>query len=129
MLNLDAIAKAHAKVKSGADFPNFLSTLKQLGVKHYEVFVYNGDTCYTANNGQLLTTGAKYPTLTIATRINRAQFSERLKFHQRGLSDFDTFCNDCANSGISRWVVALDKNTCTYYDNNGIKVLSEDIKA
>jgi hypothetical protein len=50
-----------------------------------------------------------------------------LKKHQQGQTDYSTFCNDCAKSGIDKWVICMDKMTCTYYDKAGNEILIEDI--
>ncbi len=44
MFILDQIEAAHSKVKSGADFPEYIKELKQFGVTSYETFVSDGHT-------------------------------------------------------------------------------------
>jgi len=36
---------------------------------------------------------------------------------------------DCAKSGIEKWIVVMAKMTCTYYDKNGNALLVETIPA
>lgn len=42
MFTLDQIREAHAKVKSGADFPHYIQDLIVLGVQKYDIFVHDG---------------------------------------------------------------------------------------
>jgi uncharacterized protein YbcV (DUF1398 family) len=44
-----------------------------------------------------------------------------------GKTDYLTFCNDCAKSGIEKWIVRLEEMTCTYYDKAGNDILVEKI--
>jgi uncharacterized protein YbcV (DUF1398 family) len=39
MFTLEQIDEAHAQVKSGADFPNYIQEIKKLGVTAYKVYV------------------------------------------------------------------------------------------
>ncbi len=54
-------------------------------------------------------------------------FINRLKFHQQGQTDYMTFCNDCAKTGVEMWMVDTKELTCTYYDISGKKMLEEKI--
>jgi uncharacterized protein YbcV (DUF1398 family) len=38
-----------------------------------------------------------------------------------------TFCSDCAKSGIEKWIVCMEKMTCTYFDKAGNEMLEEMI--
>jgi uncharacterized protein YbcV (DUF1398 family) len=55
------------------------------------------------------------------------QFRLDLKAHQQGKTDYATFCNDCAKSGVEKWTVRMDQMTCTYYDKAGNELLVEAI--
>ena len=55
------------------------------------------------------------------------KFVQQLKAHQRGETDYYTFCKDCAENGVEKWVVCLEKMTCIYYDTAGNEVLVEKI--
>jgi uncharacterized protein YbcV (DUF1398 family) len=127
MFTLEQIKAAHGKVKSGADFPAYISEIKKMGVSRYETFVSDGHTDYYGNNKGKTSTTAKYDPLTIAATADAAAFLVDLKGHQQGKTDYLSFCGDCARSGIEKWVVQMDKMTCTYYDSTGIEVLTEEI--
>jgi uncharacterized protein YbcV (DUF1398 family) len=121
------IKAAHSKVKSGTDFPAYIQDLKKLGVTYYETFVLNGHTDYYGANHYKTTSPAKYENLTVAATANEVQFNADLKAHQAGATNYPTFCNDAARSGIEKWAVCMTEMTCTYFDKSGNKILVEEI--
>lgn len=129
MFTLEQIKEAHSKVKSGADFPAYIKEIKQLGVTNYETFVADGHTDFFGANDYKTSSMAKYDALTIATTSQAEQFKSDLVAHQQGKTNFLTFCNDCAKSGIEKWAVCMNKMTCTYYDKAGNKILVEIVPA
>jgi uncharacterized protein YbcV (DUF1398 family) len=127
MFTLDQIKAAHSKVKSGADFPNYIQDLIQLGVIAYETFVADGHAEFAGNQNHKVDSEPKYPSLIISDNRNSDQFKADLKAHQQGKTDYLTFCKDCAKSGIFKWQVNMSKMTCTYFDKDGNEVLTEQI--
>jgi uncharacterized protein YbcV (DUF1398 family) len=127
MFTLEQIKQALSKVKSGIDFPAYIREIKSLGVISYETFVSDGHTDFFGVNGYKATTTAKYNTLTISPTSNASHFKIHLKAHQQGKTDYLTFCDNCAESGIEKWVVCMDKMTCTYYDKIKNEILVEQI--
>lgn len=127
MFTIDQVKAAHSKVKSGADFPNYIQELIQLGVTSYETYVSDGHTDYFGKDAYQTSTTPAYDTLFIAEISNAEQFKIDLKAHQQGQTDYPTFCKDCAKSGIEKWTVAMDKMTCTYYDKAENELLTEII--
>jgi len=127
LFTIEQIKSAHGKVKSGADFPSYIQDLKQLGVIFYDAYVSDGHTDYFGANNFKITSPAKYETLLIADVPDENQFKSDLKAHQQGKTNYPTFCSDCAKSGIEKWVVILEKMTCTYYDKAGNEILEEII--
>ena len=51
MFTVEQIESAHEKVKSGADFPNYIQEIKKLGVLSFETWVFDGHTEYFGKNG------------------------------------------------------------------------------
>ena len=127
MFTVEQIKVAHSKVKSGTDFPAYILDIKKLGVTFYQTFVTDGHSDYFGANGYKTSSVAKYDTLTIAPVSNIEQFKTDISTHQQGKTDYPTFCNDCAKSGIEKWAVCMDKMTCTYYDKAGNEILVEQI--
>ena len=127
MFTLDELITAHQQVKSGADFPAYIQVIKKLGVSSYETFVADGNTTFLGNNDYSVSTGKKHESIIISNNVDVEQFKSDLKKHQEGNTDYTTFCNDCAKSGIKKWIVDLNESTCTYYDTWENKILSEKI--
>lgn len=127
MFTIEQIKLAHSKVRSGADFPLYIKELKQLGVVTYETFVTDGRTNYFGAHDHKTSSPPKYSELLIASTCNSSQFMADLKTHQQGKTDYPTFCNDCARSGIEKWVVNIPKMTFTYSDMIGNEILVERI--
>ena len=127
MFTTEQIKAAHSKVKSGRDFPNYIQDIKKLGVSYYEVFVTDGQTDYYGKIEYKTSSPAKYNPLLIAEDSDIEQFKANIKAHKQGKTDYPTFCNDCAKSGIEKWVVDINNMTCIYYDKAGNEILVEQI--
>jgi len=127
MFTIAQIESAHTKVKSGADFPAYISEIKSLGVKSFETFVVDSHTEYSGQNGFKTSSEPQYENLEISETVHSERFKLDLESHQKGQTDYFTFCRDCAKSGIVKWVCDLAKMTCTYFDTFGNRVLIETI--
>lgn len=127
MFTIQQIHEAHSKVKSGADFPKYMQDIIALGVNSFETFVSDNHTNYYGINGFKITSEGFSETLTIVEESNIKQFKLDLKAHQEGKTDYMTFLNDCAKSGVEKWIVVMDKMTCSYYDKVGNEMVVERI--
>ncbi|WP_026905559.1 DUF1398 domain-containing protein [Pedobacter glucosidilyticus] len=127
MFTAEQIQTAHSKVKSGADFPAYIKAIKALGVTHYEAYVADGHIDYHAGKHHSITIPAKYETIAIAARPSPEEFKAELLTHQQGKTNYLTFIRSCADTGIQKWEVCLANMTCTYYDQAGNEILTEDI--
>jgi uncharacterized protein YbcV (DUF1398 family) len=127
MFTLKEIKEAHAKVKSGADFPNYIQDLIKLGVSAYHTYVSNGHSVYFGENNVQIKSRPKYATLAVANISDKERFKHYLKNHQRGQTDYPTFCSQCAETGVEKWIVDMSSMTCTYFDKSGKEMLAEKI--
>lgn len=127
MFTIEAIKAAHAKVKSGADFPSYIQDLITLGVTSYDTYVADGHTDYYGAQDFTISSMPLYDKLTIATESNPEVFAADLKAHQQGKTNYPNFCNDSAKNGVEKWVVNMEKMTCAYYDLQGNEMLVEVI--
>ncbi len=127
MFTVEQIKAAHSKVTSGADFPSYIKEIKGLGVTHYEAYVADGHIDYRGGNNHTAKVPAKYEPLVIAETSDSDAFKAELVAHQQGKTDFLTFIKMCANFGIEKWAICMDKMTCTYYDKVGNEILVEHI--
>jgi uncharacterized protein YbcV (DUF1398 family) len=127
MFELAAIAAAHSKVKSGADFPAYITEIRSLGVVRFETWVKDSHTVYFGATDFQLSAPGLFEPLTIADNCDLPTFKTRLLLHQQDYTDFVTFCNDCAATGIEKWVMDLNEKTCTYFDKNNTEQLVEKL--
>lgn len=127
MFTVEQIEFAHSKVKTGAEFPKYIQEIKELGVISFETWVIDSQTEYFGLNNYSTRSKAKYQDLNIADVVDSIRFKQYLKIHQQGETDYFTFCNHCAETGIEKWIVDLNEYTCTYYDKSGQKVLTENV--
>jgi uncharacterized protein YbcV (DUF1398 family) len=127
MFTVEQIQAAHSKVKSGADFPSYIKEIKGLGVTHYETYVTDGHIDYHGGNNHTAKVLAKYELLVIADSPKTEKFKAELLAHQRGKTDYLTFIKMCAETGIEKWEICMDRMTCTYYDKAGNEILIEQI--
>ena len=127
MFTIQQIKEAHSKVKSGADFPKYMQDIITLGVISFETYVIDNQTNYYGNNNYKIVSEGFTETLTIAKKSNIEQFKSDLKAHQQGKTNYMTFLNDCAKSGVEKWIVMMDEMTCSYYDNVGNEMVVETI--
>jgi len=129
MFTIEQIELAHSKIKTGAEFPKYIQEIKALGVLAFETWVSDSHTEYFGTNGFQTRSKHQYVELTIVNRSNKENFIRLLKSHQKGETDYFTFCKHCAETGIEKWLMDLDKMTCTYYDKAGNEILVENIPA
>lgn len=127
MFTLDQITAAHEKVKTGADFPNYIQELISLGVKGYDSIVTDGRVSYFGDNDFTANSDKKYDEMPIASIANKERFIEFLVQHQDGQSDYFTFCQQAAQCGIAKWRINIIDMTCTYMDLTGNPILIEKI--
>ena len=127
MFTVAQIEQAHDKVKSGADFPKYIQEIKELGVVAFETWVKNSHTEYFGLNNYQTKSNPQYDTLTISEVTDKEKFNHYLKIHQQGQTDYYTFCTHCAETGIEKWIVSLDKMTCIYFDKAENEILEEKI--
>ena len=127
MFTLKAIEEAHSRVKTGADFPEFIKELKALGIIMFDTMVTDSVTVYFGLNNFVLQSAPKYESLKISSHLDKSIFTKQLKLHQQGATDYFTFCEDCAQNGILKWRMNLIDHTCTYFDVDENVVLVEHI--
>lgn len=125
--SIEQIAAAHATVKSGADFPRYIRDIRRLGVIKFETWVIDSHTAYFGEKDFTVQSEAMYSPLFIADTAQKGPFEQYLKLHQQGATDYLTFCKHCAETGVKKWIVDLDKLTCTYFDKEDNEVLMEHI--
>lgn len=127
MFTIEQIHKASAKVKSGADFPQFIQDLKAVGVSHYDTFVSDGRTKYYGIKNVELDGEPKYPKMEINNTSSADQLKHAIAIHQQGQTDYPTFCQQAADAGVEKWTSDLLTMTVTYLDKKGNRLTVEAI--
>ena len=98
-----------------------------MGVISFETRVSDSQTVYFGKDNFQAKSKPKYETIAIENQSDADNFSHFLRIHQKGETDYYTFCTNCAAAGIEKWIVNLEKMTCTYFDKSGNKILTEII--
>ena len=127
MFTIDQIHEAFGKVKSGADFPQFVQDLKAIGVTHYDNYVADGRTVYYGTNDFAIHGEPKYSTMKISADSSAEKLKQSISIHQQGLTDYPTFCNQAADAGVEKWTTHMLEMTVTYLDKQGNKLSVEPI--
>ena len=127
MFTIEQIELAHSKIKSGAEFPNYIQEIKDIGVRAFETWVKDSHTEYFGEGGVQTKSKPKYQELEIANISDKEKFIHYLTKHQQGETDYFTFCRHCAETGIEKWLVRLDQMICAYFDKAGNEILVEII--
>ncbi|WP_375447564.1 DUF1398 domain-containing protein [uncultured Fibrella sp.] len=127
MFSINQIKEIHSKVKSGADFPAYVQELKALGVLSYSLYVSDGHTDYHGADRFTLHAEATWPLKPVASPGTTSALKHALLIHQKGQTDYPTFCDQAAEAGVEKWVVDLEKMTCVYLDKQGNELVLEVI--
>ncbi|MBX7171706.1 MAG: DUF1398 domain-containing protein [Pyrinomonadaceae bacterium] len=127
MFTIQQINEANARVKTGADFPRLAQELFEMGVLTNDVYVNDGHAEFFGKDGFAVKTPATHPILTVADESQAEKFQHYLKIHQQGQTDYPTFLEHSAETGIEKWTLDFTAKTCTYLDKKGHKILVEKI--
>ncbi|MEA5256530.1 DUF1398 family protein [Arcicella aquatica] len=125
MFTINQIKDIHSKVKSGADFPQYVQNLIDLGLIGYDHYVCDGHSKYYGKDNFQIQSEAKYALLEISSTGNIEALRNALKIHQAGETDYLTFCRQSAEAGVEKWTLDMKKMTCVYYDKNGLEMVTE----
>ena len=127
MFTYQQIHEAFDKVTSGADFPQFVQDLKSIGVLYYDNFVADGRTKYFGLNKFTLEGKPKYPMINVTNESSADKLKNAIYIHQRGETDYPTFCKQAAEAGVERWRTHMIEMTVTYSDKLGTELTVEPI--
>lgn len=121
------IHEAFKKVKSGADFPQFVQDLKSIGVTHYDNYVADGRTTYYGANDFKVEGETKYSSMPVNAISSADKLKHAISIHQQGQTDYPTFCLQAADAGVEKWTTHMMEMTVTYLDRQGNKLTVEPI--
>ncbi len=126
MFTEQMITEAHAKMKSGADYPAYVAELKAMGIIRYDFMADTGMNVYYGND-QRVEVAPKYASLPVADVASPAKLRHTIEIHQQGQTDFMTFCLQATASGVQKWVSDLEEMAVIYMDKGGNEILREPI--
>jgi uncharacterized protein YbcV (DUF1398 family) len=126
---IEAIKAAEQKIQTGADFPQFIKELKEMGVERNDIYVMNGMSIYFGQDDHTVESAPAYEPLLIEEQSSIEDLKEALKVHQAGETDYQTFCRQAAAAGVEKWVTDLKGMTVTYLDMSGNELVVEKIPA
>ena len=129
MFTIQQINEANAKVKTGADFPRLAQELFEMGVLTNDVYVKDGHAEFFGGDDFVVKTPANHEILTVNEESDGEKFKHYLKIHQQGETDYPTFLQHSAETGIEKWTLDFTAKTCTYFDKKGDEILVEKIPA
>lgn len=103
MFTIENIRAAESKIKTGADFPQFIKEIKEMGVKRNDVCVSNGLSIYfdDEDNAQQVSPEG-YPTLIINDESSADKLAQALKIHQQSETDYFAFCKQSEYAGVEK---------------------------
>ncbi|MBS1526268.1 MAG: DUF1398 domain-containing protein [Bacteroidetes bacterium] len=127
MFTLQQMKAAHAKVKSGADFPRYIQEIKALGLKRYTYSVTDGTITYYGENGYQVPAPAIYEPKSINPDASPQLLRHVIAIHQQGQTDFPAFCEQAAIAGVKQWVIDTERMLCIYEDSDGKEMVLEPI--
>lgn len=128
MFNIENIQAAESKIKTGSDFPQFIKEIKEMGVIRNDVYVSNGLSIYFDNEDKSVQASPnEYPSLVINDEPSVEKLQHALTVHQKGETDYFTFCRQAADAGVEKWVIDTTEMTCTYLDAEGNELVKEKI--
>lgn len=127
MFTIEQIHEASRKVKSGADFPQLIQDLESIGVLFYDNFVANGQTKYFGANNFVIQGDSKYSPIKVNEKSSRDKLKHSISIHQKGQTDYLTFCNQAAEAGVEKWRTNIKEMTVTYFDKKGNEMTVEPI--
>lgn len=128
MFSIEEIKAAESKIKTGADFPQFIKEIKALGVVRNDVYVANGLSVYfNSDDYSVQASPDEYPELVINSEPSAEKLEHALNIHQRGETDYFTFCKQAADAGVEKWVIDLNSMTCSYLDTKQTELVKEGI--
>lgn len=127
MFTLSDLKAAHAKVRTGADFPKYVQQIKALGLLYYEFVVTDGSIRYFGEKGYQVKSEPMYDNLIINPNASAEALQHSIAIHQQGQTDFLTFCRQVADAGVDKWVIDTQQMVCFYRDVFGKLVVAEAI--
>jgi uncharacterized protein YbcV (DUF1398 family) len=104
------VEKVLDALKASNGYPDYAKELVEIGIESYTVDVSSEITLYRfVNEGQAIKFSDSLP-CTVALSFNKEKTSIQLRDIQQGKTDYTTFLNEIAKSGVRFYEAALVAN-------------------
>jgi uncharacterized protein YbcV (DUF1398 family) len=87
----------------------------------------DGHTEFSGHGGYQIASPPRYEPISIAPTSDAGAFQEHLQTHQKGGTDYPTFCRQAGADGVEKWLVSMQAMTVTYYNKEGKAIVREEI--
>lgn len=114
------------KMSGNGDFPKLVKSYRDYGITKFQTCASTAKTMYFDNVENCVYDEQDFFNYEIGA-LNIEQFKQDLLAHQQGKTDFPTWLELTAASGIGYWIVDLNAMTCVYYDLDNNPVHTEKI--
>jgi len=129
MFTAQQLKDAHAKVKTGADYPAYADELRNLGVVSYDFLVADGSTTFYAEDEESVSLKGDLSPVAVADAPSKDKLRAALATHQKGNTDFPTFRQQAAEAGVAQWTTDLSNMEVVYVNKQEKVMLAEEIPA
>jgi uncharacterized protein YbcV (DUF1398 family) len=127
MFTIDKINDLHARLGRAKTLPEYVRTLRALGVERYDSYLADGHSEYFGQDGQKIVSPAVHEALAVAETGQREMLLQHLHRHEQRQTTYLEMSMGLAQSGIEKWTVDTGRMTMTFYDKAGGEMLVEQI--
>lgn len=127
MFSRKQIEAAHDKVKDGKDFPIYVQEIKNLGVISHEVVLTDGTWIFKGTDNYIVKFKRGLESVVVSMHSSTEKFKQILSTHQKGETDYLTFCKQAGEAGVERWISNFESMTVTYLDKDSKVIFEESI--
>ena len=114
MFTKELIEAAHAKVKSGSDYPAYVQELKSLGIISHEVKLIDGQWIFRGLGHRFVEFKSAVHVNSISPLVKPKHFKDILMNHQHGKTDYPTFYKEASECGVERWISDFETMKVSY---------------
>jgi uncharacterized protein YbcV (DUF1398 family) len=127
MFTLGEINEIHNQFGRADTLPQYLRSLKAVGVRTYDSFIFDGHSEYFGSNGYCVISPPVHPVIAVVETSNQHKFLEHLNLHKQQKTSYLEMSQGLADSGVKKWTFDTDNMTLTYFDTAENEMLVETI--
>lgn len=103
------------KLNANGNFPKLVKSYQEYGIVKFQTCASTAKTMYFDQTENFVYDETDFFSFKIG-EVNIEKFKADLIAHQQGETDFPTWLELTASSGVAYWIVDLNTKTCVYYD-------------